>query len=264
MKAATSSRVKIRFRDELSSISPFRPPRANSPIRGHDGALLFPPTPSLTLFTYSALSRLIYFGHAKYPANRESDIIRFPGVLIVNENSRSRRLSKAIRIYIYIFPVMKKLQPHFANYDATWRNHEDPRDLRQVIFINGFFIRAFSRSHDTLAEVSAETLSRSYSECAAPNFFSLTTFTKGIFLEEIPKYFFLVSFPICRYFFSCQSQLAQERREYICRITLMMPIDAIPMKISSGPSATCHRRGEKKRLRGVHAPTLFFIDANSM
>lgn len=50
---------------------------------------------------------------------------------------------------------MKELQSHFANYDTTWRDH-DPRDLRQVILINGFFIRAFSRSYNTLAEVSAE------------------------------------------------------------------------------------------------------------
>lgn len=81
MKAATSSRVKIRFRDELSSISPFRRSRANSPIRGHDAALLSPLTLSLTLFTCSVLSRLYtYFGHAKYLRNCESSIIRLPRV----------------------------------------------------------------------------------------------------------------------------------------------------------------------------------------
>lgn len=43
MKAATSSRVKIRFRDELSSISPFRLRAPIHQFADHDATLLSPP-----------------------------------------------------------------------------------------------------------------------------------------------------------------------------------------------------------------------------
>lgn len=154
--------------------------------------------------------------------------------------------------------MMKRLQSHFINYDTTCRNR-DPRNLRQVILINGFFIRdQVLVTKRYIGRSFCGTLSRSYSECAAPNFFlrRLTTFTEDIFLEEILKYFFLVSVPIYRHFFLWSITTRWENAN-IRRTMLTTPTDAVSMEISQFITNVVINRRIKKNAGHAFAESFY-------
>jgi len=138
-------------------------------------------------------------------SNCESNIIQFTRLIVkIWFALHHYRWSECMRMYAYILPVMKKLCS-LCKLRYKWRNY-DPRDLWQVVLINGFYIPVFSRDQEIVRYIDGSfrrTLSKSYSECVVLNFFSrcLTTFTEDIFLKEILKHLSLVSFPIYRQFF---------------------------------------------------------------
>ena len=131
------------------------------------------------------------------------------------------RWSECMGMYAYILPVMKKLYS-LCKLRHKWRNY-DPRDLWQVVLINGFYVPVFSRDQEIVRYIDGSfrrTLTKSYSECVALNFFSryLTTFTEDIFLKEILKYLSLVSFPIYQSVF-CQSHTLRKMWIYVYTVS---------------------------------------------
>lgn len=180
----------------------------------------YSPALSLTLFIYlftfvPSWPRL-FISITRFP-NSQSNIYSVSARLIASETS-----IRVTSLYDYnpnISSMMKRLQSHFINYDTTCRNR-DPRDLRQVILINGFFIRdqvlVTKRSCDTSAEVSAE-LYREVILSALLRILLLTTFNyfhRGHILKRNSKVLFLCKRPYLSSFFSLVNHNSLRKGEY--------------------------------------------------